>query len=461
MDTRKVAAVVVALAGLAPAAALAQKLDKDAKKWLDDVRPIILADEEKAYRAIKDKGDRAEFQKIFWARRDPNPSTPQNEYQDEYLRMKAEADAQFKVAGTPGSQTDCGRVYLLLGKPDEMKSDPIGETPMLRTAETWTYRDRPGVTFVGGSATVQFAGNCELPQGNRMGEQLAAVAASKIRNTSLGYTQTADGRLTRLDDQKPKASAAQTLLQTPRQDFPLTVERRMFTRPPSGNTYVAFTVHAPANAVTPSKVIVTAMATEAGGAVTRSPDREMSGTAAPDGSFTGSLGMTLAPGTYDVKVALLDPASGKGSVANVPVTVGDPASPEVAVSTIALKGIQEGVTPKASDPLNAFTFGNLLLEPASVFSNSDSLMLLAFLYGGAKDEAGKTSVAMSMEISHDGKTVGKLDEQTLSTPGNQTIGPIPLTSYKPGKYEVAVKVRDNVSKKELTDRISFEVRPPS
>ena len=162
-----------------------------------------------------------------------------------------------------------------------------------------------------------------------------------------------------------------------------------------------------------------------------------------------------------VKVALLDPASGKGSVASVPVAVTDPASPEVAVSTIALKGIQEGVTPKAADPLNAFIFGNLLLEPASVFSPTDSLMLLAFLYGGAKDEAGKTSVAMSMEISHDGKTVGKLDEQTLSTPGNQTIGPIPLASYKPGKYDVSVKVRDNVSKKELTDRISFEVRPPS
>lgn len=461
MDIRRLAAVVVALVGLAPAAALAQKLDKDAKKWLDEVRPIILAEEEKTYRAIKDKGDRAEFQKIFWARRDPNPDTPQNEYQDEYMRLKAEADAQFKVAGTPGSQTDCGRVFLLLGKPDAIKSEPVGETPMLRTAETWTYRDRPGMTFVGGTATVQFAGNCELPQGNRMGEQLAAVAASRIRNTNLGYSQTPDGRLMRLDDQKPKPSPTQALLKAPRQDFPLTVEWRMFTRPPSGNTYLAFTVHAPANAVTPSKVVVSAVATGAGGSVTASPDREMSGAAAPDGSFTGSLGMTLAPGTYDVKVALFDPASGKGSVATVPVTVTDPASSDVAVSMIALKGIQEGVTPKPTDPLNAFTFGNLLLEPSSVYSKTDSLMLLAFLYGGAKDEAGKTSVAMSMEISRDGKTVGKLDEQTMSTPGNQTIGPIPLASYEPGKYDVAVKVRDNVAKKEMTDRISFEVRPPS
>ena len=57
--------------------------------------------------------------------------------------------------------------------------------------------------------------------------------------------------------------------------------------------------------------------------------------------------------------------------------------------------------------------------------------------------------------------VGKLDDQTLSTPGNQTIGPIPLTSYQPGTYTVEVKVKDLVGKKEITDKTTFEVRPPS
>ena len=396
MHIRRLPAMIAVLLGAAPGLATAQKLDKDAKKWLEEVRPIILADEEKTYRSIKDKSDRDEFQKIFWARRDPNLETPQNEFQEEYTRARAEADTQFKVAGTRGSETDCGRVFILLGKPDEIKSDPIGETPLLRTAETWTYRDRPGQSFTGGEAKISFAGNCELPQGNRLGEQLNALAASKIRNTNFGYIQGADGKLVRLDDQKPKPSPTQTLLKTPRQDFPLTVERKMFMRPASGNTYVAFTIHAPANTVTPTKVIVSAVATEAGGATTPTPDREMSGSAATDGSFTGSLGMTLRPGTYDVKVALFDPASGKGSVANVPLVVTDPVSTDVVVSTIALKGIQEGVTPKASDPLNAFAFGNMVLEPASVYTPADSLMLLSFLYGGVPDEAGKAAAVFTM-----------------------------------------------------------------
>jgi len=458
MDIRRLSGVIAVLLGLAPGVAVAQKLDKDAKKWLEEVRPIILPDEEKTYRELKDKADREEFQKIFWARRDANPETPQNEFQEAYLRSKAEADARFRVAGTRGSETDCGRVFILLGKPDEMKSEPVGETPMLRTPETWTYRDRPGQTFEGGEARIGFSGNCELPQGNRFGEALNQVAASKIRNTNLGYKQGVDGKLVRLDDQKPKPSPTQTLLETPRQDFPLAVERKMFMRPPSGNTYVAFTIQAPPGTVTPSKVIVSAVAAEAGGAMTATPDREISGAAAPDGSFTGSLGMTLAPGTWDVKVALFDPASGKGSVANAPVTVTDPASTDVAVSTVALKGIQEGATPKPTDPLNAFVFGTTVFQPGNVYTTAESLLLLSFLYGGVKDEAGKTSVSMSMAISIDGRTVGKLDDQKFGTPASPTIGPIPLASYKPGLYTVDVKVKDNVAQKDVTDRITFEVR---
>src|SRR5688500_4278364 len=169
MDFRRMPAAIAVLCVLGPGAAYAQKMDKDAKKWLEDVRPLILPDEEKTYKQLKDKADREEFQRIFWARRDATPQTPQNEFQEAFLKSKAEADTQFRAAGKRGSDTDCGRVYLLLGKPDEMKSEGVGES-MLRGPETWVYRDRPGQTFVGGEARIAFSGNCELPQGNRVGE---------------------------------------------------------------------------------------------------------------------------------------------------------------------------------------------------------------------------------------------------------------------------------------------------
>ena len=124
MSLRLRRALAVALVLLAPASVRADKLDKDDKKWLDEVRPIILPDEEKTFRDLKDKADRLEFQKIFWARRDPDLDTPENEFQTSYNATRAEVDRQFKVGSQPGSASDCGRVYLLLGKPDATPKPP-------------------------------------------------------------------------------------------------------------------------------------------------------------------------------------------------------------------------------------------------------------------------------------------------------------------------------------------------
>ena len=81
--------------------ASAQKLDKDDKTFLDDVRPILLEDEDKTYKGLKEKSDRLEFQKIFWARRDPDLATPANEYQAEYEKARAEADRLYRLPARP------------------------------------------------------------------------------------------------------------------------------------------------------------------------------------------------------------------------------------------------------------------------------------------------------------------------------------------------------------------------
>ena len=174
-------AILLALALLPPGLAAAQKLDKDDKKWLDDVRPIMLADEEKTYKGLKDKSDRLEFQKIFWARRDPDLATPENEFQAEYLegprRRRPEVPASRAAsAPTPtaaassscsASRTRCRRTRRA--------------APGYRAPQTWTYRDRPGQTFQGGKAVIAFDAECRAPAGfsraarpHRRGEGRAA-----------------------------------------------------------------------------------------------------------------------------------------------------------------------------------------------------------------------------------------------------------------------------------------------
>ena len=202
---RQLVGLVLAL--LAAPALRADKLDNDSKKWLEGVRPIMLAEEEKIFKGLKDKAERQEFQKIFWARRDPDLETPANEYQVEYEKLRGEADAKFKVGGTPGSLTDCGRIYILLGPPDDVKKRERGERPG-RTPESWTFKERPSLTFKGGQAQIEidFDENCLLPQGARMGEQLNRVAEGRLANPNLNYRPGTDGRVGKLPVAKSRRS---------------------------------------------------------------------------------------------------------------------------------------------------------------------------------------------------------------------------------------------------------------
>src|SRR5262249_49218479 len=165
------------LALFVPAPARAQKMEKEDKKWLDDVRPLMLPAEEKTYKSLKDKADRQEFQKIFWARRDPDLETPDNEFESEYIAARADADKTIKVVGAVGSQTDCGRTLILLGKPDDVKKEGA-EGARDRTPETWTYRDRPGRTYQGGKAEISFDESCKGSP--NLAEQLNRIAEQKI-----------------------------------------------------------------------------------------------------------------------------------------------------------------------------------------------------------------------------------------------------------------------------------------
>jgi GWxTD domain-containing protein len=464
------ALTVLAAAALAPAVlSAADKLDKDARRWLEDVRPIILPDEEKTFRGLKEKSDREEFQKIFWARRDPDLATPANEYRTEYEAAKADVDPRFRVSGRNGSATDCGRVYILLGAPDDVKRDPgMGGS---RTPETWTYRDRPGMKFKDGQAQIMFDAECQLPQGARLGQQLSAVAGDKIVNPNLDYRMGSDGKLVKLADQLPKPSAGTALLKTPRQDFPLAAQSKMFLRSPGGTGYVAGLVRGDAAGLPAQeaggkktvKVVVAAQAVDEQGRTAATTEREMVAEVGADNSFVASYGMALKPGTYTLNVGALEAGGQKGSVATAPLTMPDFGTDELAVSELmVLEDVQEVPSVSPQDPFAAFALGNTRVLPrfGNVFSKADSVMLLSVAYNAKVDEAtGKASVTAGFTISKDGRPVAQAPDQSYDSPTpTPAVGPVPLAKYEPGKYVARMKVRDNLAQKDVTREAEFEIR---
>ncbi len=65
-------------------------------------------------------GERAGMLLALWSRRDPDPSTPENEFFDLYFRRIRDANDRFSSLAGPGWLTDRGAVYVTLGPPDEV-----------------------------------------------------------------------------------------------------------------------------------------------------------------------------------------------------------------------------------------------------------------------------------------------------------------------------------------------------
>jgi GWxTD domain-containing protein len=457
-------------------------MDKQDKKWLDDVRPILLADEEKGYRALKDKSDRLEFQRIFWARRDPDLTTPANEYEAEYVKARAAADQAYRMPATAGSLTDCGRVFILLGKPDEVQQETGTLTPGLRPAETWTYRDRPGRTFTGGKATIAFDNECRAPVA--LAAQMDRVAAALVVQPSLDYKKGKDGRLVRLEDMLPKDTPARALLKQPRQDFPIGVQSA-YLKVADGGTALLGLVRGDAGSLTTAEgpggkavnVSVAATAVTEDGKESGWTEQTMSVPVAADGAFVGSFKLALRPGKYTLKAGAVDTRSGKGSLASLPVEVPDLAKVETApdgsttpvpsVASLLLVGEIDDIPPGGKDdpahPFAAFSLGSLRLHPffGSTFAKTDQINIVYQVYDLSVDSVtGKANATVTLSILKDGKVpVAKQDQTIEGSVGGSVVGPVQFSGYAAGKYVVQLKVADKLANKNLVQEVPFEILP--
>lgn len=452
--------------GLLPAAARADKLSKEDKAWMDSVAPLMLQDEEKRFKDLKDKNDRAEFQKIFWARRDPDLETPANEYEPDYTKAAAEADKRYTVHGRKGSQTDCGRAFILLGEPTEVKKDQQeAPEPGQRSPETWTFK---GAHFQSGQAVISFDGNC-MGQGN-LRQQLDRVAEGKIAHPNLEYRNGPDGHLVKLADQLPKPTPMQALLKAPRQDFALAAEPS-FLKVEGGGTAVMGLVRGDAAQLGAAdqggrkmaRVTVGAQAL-ADGKLTAVDEREEAVEVAADGQFIASYRLILKPGKYTLKSAVLDPKTGKGSAIEAPLEVPDYNSGELTVAALILRNLEDlqaGVVDN-DHALSGFSLPSVRMHP--VFGNqltkADEIQIFFQYYDAKLDEATqKANVILSVSMLKGMRPVASAQDQTFDrVVAGSTFGPIPLANYAPGSYTVRLRLNDTVAKKELVKELTFELK---
>ncbi|MGE5798172.1 MAG: GWxTD domain-containing protein [Ignavibacteria bacterium] len=130
---------------------LASEFGSMSEEELDDLfnksKYLASASETDRYEDIGTIEGKREFLYNFWKSRDNDPSTPRNDFYQQYMKRVGIASERFTAMSRPGWKSDRGRIYLTYGEPSEIERFPnqIDSKPY----EIWHYNElEGGVIFV-------------------------------------------------------------------------------------------------------------------------------------------------------------------------------------------------------------------------------------------------------------------------------------------------------------------------
>lgn len=108
------------------------------KQFYEMTYYISLEDEQDVFLSLDNVREKEMFMRSFWQQRDPTPGTEDNEYKLE-IERRFEYVQKYFSRGTSkeGWQTDMGRFYMILGKPNSIER--FDSKPGLYPAQVWYF----------------------------------------------------------------------------------------------------------------------------------------------------------------------------------------------------------------------------------------------------------------------------------------------------------------------------------
>jgi GWxTD domain-containing protein len=507
--TRRFAAALFVMA--IAASAFAALSDANTQFGNGPARFLMSKEEMAAWKSVNNDTDAQAFIDKFWARRDPTPGTPANEFKAEFEARAKYADDHFAEGRTKGSLTDRGRIFLILGSPSVVKHSSGGSAPGVPSTGigvpqpgadaqpqtmTWTY-DQAKTKAQLPAPTIQIGfvdqyGNeswrLDRSPGVDVPALLAKTVAADVTNpnaTGAPAAQAAAPQVAPATAPAPVAAAApsigayktpafQTAIQQARSATDAPYKNMTFSYgefvTPTGTYFVPVQLALPAT-VTPADAPLTFFGevTDANGtpvAIYEEPAKLL--TSKNDVVFDKTL--MLTPGTYKGTFGLADATGKVISIISSPMTLKgvDKATPSI--SDLILSNNIYPLT-AAQLPTDPYAFGGMKVVPKSdrTFTNKDELWYFLELRNPGID-AGTNMPKIQMKLELTGKTsAGKdvkmanplADAETIElkgVPGHFGIGQaLPLESFKPGTYTMKVKVIDVVTKQTYNLEETFKV----
>ena len=478
-----------------PSARKPPDYDEPGERWREGpVRYLISKDEDDSFRALKSDEARAEFIRTFWASRDPIATTPENEYRTLFYARVAEANRSFADSTKPGWKTDRGKIYILLGPPDDFEQQQYRDE-FVPDAITWTYRNRrasgvdsmPIVRFVKDTTGEYRLSNNLILSGF---ETPFAIAF-----------QTQAMQMKSLPEQR---KVLDTIVSTRTLFDPSPFRtHRDFVRSTDGNTFAVLTLGVkpelllPAGGEKPAGEPGAAAAGGASGAqqpaardrfevvarlVGGRPDMTTydfagsselrAGAEDPARDSSGYLlfqgGQIVRPGSYTAYYGVVDRSSGEVFSYKEPVEVPDLHEDRFRLSGITLASRLERIDRAPGGYSTPFVLGGLKVipRPDDVFHNGEEFAFYYQIYGTETDPidgrpdldleyqffAARDTGPGGLVFSPLGKPI-RLTRQRSQVQGYT----IPIKDWQRGTYRLRVQVTDNVGDRQSTGEVSFRV----
>ncbi len=492
--------------------------EEAAKVWMEEIAHyIIMPYERDTWKRLTTSEERVRFIDAFWKRRDPTPETPENEYQIEHYRRLAYAN-KFFGAGRPGYKTDRGRLYILLGPPNEIDSDPMGRHMHQYPTEVWLYRDPPHpslpqnmeIAFVDTRSIGEYEITYNLLADSDSSRRTEAFLGTgllepetvmEIRAMNLGRMGTLGlGLAGRQPEMEGMANLALVSQVPARQLRPLseavtataTFNRKPldaaraieFFRAGEGHVCTPVTVRLAYSDFTllekpdryETRVDIFGRIVGMDGTVIDEFNREETITVASDRIRTLEQEFMLyqlifyaPPGEYRLLLAVRDHASNTIRSSEETIRVPDLGPPSTGLAHLKLSSVvlSEAIVkldpPPPPGEKQPFRFGDFEVYPnfRRIFRTSGALNIYLEAYNVALDAEGKNSIQLSYRIQMDGKPYREVPA-TYLYPTDQRqrsiLSAIPLKDFEPGDYTLVVSVSDAVAGETATAETDFSVR---
>lgn len=450
MSRRSTLSLLLVLMAAPPSQA--GKIDK---KWIEEeVAPLLAKDDEKAFKELKNDDERERFAEVFWAKRDPTPLTPANEFKDEYYRRLAFVQSSQFPRARGGLKSEMVRVFLLLGQPSKQDRE--------EGSLVWTYdpQQQLGISHPLHFTFEDEGSGYELVADESDGApMLPRISAALILHPGIKdvptYPHMMDKAMaTMIDD-----------LATPgheRAEIPCDVSFQ-FLKGQSGATYVNVIAALKGGDVASGSKLVAFGRTTEGSAVQQF--NEPMGIAGSGSDVAAYTGIALMPGICELALGITDPASHKVTLRQMKIDVPrfDPDRLDMCVPMVS-DHVEAAAPAAGGQQVDPYAFGRYRLSPklATSYTKDSSVFVFYNVYNCGLDAAGETDLTAEYVFNKDGQYFNRIPpEPTKQRVGNSAaivLGTeVPLATFPPGKYTVTVKLQDKTNGNQISKDAAFEV----